>query len=64
MNVTSVNQVQHTAVRPQTEKVGVLLAQKSLEAAQRNQTTAAGTRQTTVAKPVHPYLGRHIDVYV
>ncbi|MHC1762352.1 MAG: hypothetical protein AB9917_23110 [Negativicutes bacterium] len=66
MNVSAVNRTQSSDVKPKTDKMGIILAQRAIEAARQNQTAGAGgTEKKEDGKSfAHPYLGHNVDIYV
>ncbi len=69
MNISAVNRTQSSDIKSKTDKMGVLLAQRAIEAARQNQ-TADGSSNRTEKKTesgksfAHPYLGHNVDIYV
>ena len=67
MNFSAVNRAQSSDVKPKTDKMGVILAQRAIEAARQNQ-TAGGSNRTEKAEGgksfAHPFLGHNVDIYV
>ena len=57
MNVSGADRIQTN----KTDKMGVIVAQRSLEAARQNQ--ESGKTQNG-KKFAHPYLGHNVDIYV
>lgn len=63
MEVSAINRAQIPPVKPKTDKLGVMVAQRSLEAARQNQ-ESAGTKGAGAKQFDHPYLGHNVDIYV
>ena len=63
MNISAINQVRSTDLRPKADKIGLLVAQRTLESARRNQ-EAAGNDRNIAKRHAHPYLGHNVDIYV
>ena len=61
MDVSAVGRAQSTQVKPKNDKLGVIVAQKSLEAAMQNQSKE---RVNAAKEFPHPYLGHNVDIYV
>lgn len=65
MNISAVNRVQNSDVRTKTDRMGVFVAQRAIEAARQNQGVDGAEKKTGVAKSfAHPYLGHNVDIYV
>ena len=64
MNISAVNRAQTPNVKLNTAKIGVMVAQKSLEAARQNQETSGGDRTGNAQSFSHPFLGHNVDIYV
>ena len=64
MNVSSVNRAQTPNVKLNTDKIGVMVAQKSLEAARQNQETRGDGKTGNAPNFTHPFLGHNVDIYV
>ena len=64
MNVSSVNRAQTPNVKLNTDKIGVMVAQKSLEAARQNQESSGSGRTGNAQSFTHPFLGHNVDIYV
>ncbi len=62
MNVSSTKSMQSADFRPKADKIGLLVAQKSLEAARQNQGDASVNDRPK--RHAHPYLGHNVDIYV
>jgi len=61
MNVSAVDRSQSIQVKPKNDTLGVMVAQKSLEAAMQNQSK---DRVSSSKNFSHPYLGHNVDIYV
>ncbi len=64
MNISAINYSRISDVRPKTDKIGVMVAQKSLEAAKQNQESVGTGRTGSVNDFSHPFLGHNVDIYV
>ncbi len=64
MNVAGVGRAQTATVQTKTDKIGIIVAQRSIEAARQNQ--AAGEAASAKGSKLfaHPYLGHNVDIYV
>ena len=63
MNISAINQMRSTDLRPKADKIGLLVAQKTLESARQNQETN-GSGRNNANRHAHPYLGHNVDIYV
>ena len=61
MDISAVGRSQTTQVKPKKDILGVMVAQKSLEAAMQNQSK---DRVNASKEFAHPYLGHNVDIYV
>ena len=67
MNISAVNRTQSSDVKPKADKMGVLLAQRAIEAARQNQTAGGSNhaeKKTGGKSFAHPFLGHNVDIYV
>lgn len=68
MNVSAVNRTQSSDVKPKSDKMSVILAQRAIEAARQNQTAGGSSNRTEKTEGgksfAHPYLGHNVDIYV
>jgi hypothetical protein len=65
MNISTVNSSSTVDTKLKSAKMGVLVAQRSLEAARQNQEGGSGADGTSNAKRfAHPFLGHNVDIYV
>ncbi len=68
MNFSAVNRAQSSDVKPKTDKMGVILAQRAIEAARQNQTAGGSSNRSEKTEGgksfAHPYLGHNVDIYV
>jgi hypothetical protein len=64
MDVSAVNRARTSDVRPRPDKIGIMVAQKTLEAARQNQESSGTSRAEGAKKFAHPYLGHNVDIYV
>jgi len=64
MNVSSGNRIQTADVGPTKNKIGVLVAQRSLEAARQNQESDGIVQGNKSKIFAHPFLGHNVDIYV
>lgn len=62
MNVSQTKSIQSADFRPKADKIGLLVAQKSLEAARQNQEDK--TVHNRSQRHAHPFLGHNVDIYV
>lgn len=63
MNISAMKPLQSADLRPKADKIGLLVAQKSLEAARQNQQSET-VRPERPSRFNHPYLGHNVDIYV
>lgn len=63
MNISAVKSLYSTDLRPKADKIGLLVAQKSLEAACQNEKNEEGHPERS-PRFNHPFLGHHVDIYV
>jgi len=63
MNVSAINKMQSADFRPKSDKIGLLVAQKTLESARQNQ-EAGSSERGGAKRQAHPYLGHNVDIYV
>lgn len=61
MDVSAVGRSQTVQGKTKKDVLGVMVAQKSLEAAMQNQSK---DRVSTAKEFSHPYLGHNVDIYV
>lgn len=64
MNVASINRVQNPDTSSPANKLGVIVAQKAIEAARLNQASGDKPVKTGVKQMTHPYLGHNIDIFI
>ena len=64
MDVSTVNRIQSADFRPKSDKIGLLVAQKTLESARQNQESGAADRTGAAKRHAHPYLRHNVDIYV
>jgi hypothetical protein len=64
MDVSAVNKIHSADFRPKADKIGLLVAQKTLESARQNQETGGTVRTGAAKRHAHPYLGHNVDIYV
>ena len=64
MDVSAVNRIQSADFRPKADKIGLLVAQKTLESARQNQESGRTERTGAAKSYAHPYLGHNVDIYV
>ena len=64
MDVSAVNRIQSADFRPKADKIGLLVAQKTLESARQNQESGRTERAGAAKRHAHPYLGHNVDIYV
>ena len=64
MNVSGIGRAQTAVVQPKTGKIGVIVAQRSIEAARQNQAISEAAKNGETKQFVHPYLGHNVDIYV
>ena len=64
MNVSGVGRAQPAGVQPKTGKIGIIVAQRSIEAARQNQAISEAAKNGETKQFVHPYLGHNVDIYV
>lgn len=64
MNVSPINRTQPQAAKVKNDKLSILVAQRSLEAASQNQTKGKSDQAGSSLKFAHPYLGHNVDIYV
>lgn len=64
MNISAIDHSRIYDLKPKTDKIGVMVAQKSLEAAKQNQENVGTGRTGSVSSFSHPFLGHNIDIYV
>lgn len=65
MNISTVNSSQTMDTKLKSGKMGVLVAQRSLEAARQNQEGGSSKDSTSSSKRFsHPFLGHNVDIYV
>jgi hypothetical protein len=64
MDVSAVNKIPSADYRPKADKIGLLVAQKTLESARQNQETGGTGRTGGAKRHAHPYLGHNVDIYV
>lgn len=64
MNVSGIGRAQTATVQPKTGKIGVMVAQRSIEAARQNQAISEAAKNGETKQFAHPYLGHNVDIYV
>lgn len=64
MNISAVDHSRISDLRPKTDKIRVMVAQKSLEAARQNQESVGTGKTGSVNNFAHPFLGHNVDIYV
>ena len=65
MGISPIQQMQTADFRPRADKIGLMAAQKTLEAARKNQESERTNRPAAPEKKfAHPYLGHNVDIYV
>ena len=63
MDISAINQMRSNDLRPKADKIGLLVAQTTLESARQNQ-EATGSGRNNANRHAHPYLGHNVDIYV
>ena len=64
LNVSGIGRAQTASVQPKTGKIGVMVAQRSIEAARQNQAISEAAKNGGTKQFSHPYLGHNVDIYV
>ena len=64
MNVSGIGHAQSASVQTKTGKIGVMVAQRSIEAARQNQAVSEAPKSGGTNQFAHPYLGHYVDIYV
>ena len=64
MNISAIDRSQSAKVKPKSDKMGVMVAQRSLEAAMQNQAKEKAGLASQAKGFAHPYLGHNVDIYV
>lgn len=64
MNISPVDRTTQQVDKVKSDKLSVLVAQRSLEAATQNQAKDQTPRAGASLKFAHPYLGHYVDIYV
>jgi hypothetical protein len=64
MNVAGGGRAQTATVQTRTDKIGIIVAQRSIEAARQNQAAGEAAGVKGAKQFAHPYLGHNVDIYV
>ena len=64
MNISPIGRSQPQTGKVKNDKISVLVAQRSLEAASQNQEKEKTGQANSALKFAHPYLGHNVDIYV